>query len=557
MLFDKKEIQLLEGLIPRFEKVKPSFVSVLKANSETNITNFLAYLFKGEDFSQLQEIFLDAFIDEVASKSDDEDYVYELIDDGYNDITVTPEYITKFGRIDILIVKESNKSSERRAIIVENKLYHELNNDFDDYFYSVCEQENIKPDNIIVVVLSLKEFTRAFPNYMKTCKVTHKELKVRVEGYINTTRSILNDKSASLLANEYLMHIDDLYLERAVYSHEKCFEFYSENRKIINSIVTKVNGLSFEEFETQDPKDKKILFDSKDKIEHIVQLQKAMSIYALDTFNHYVKLTERSVQGKDYFRGKGLVFEAIRYNLKFKDHFISEKPIELEVSLNGEFLSENKININDSKYQTVLTSLRVSFPINVSKNSWFIIKTTKYEIDETILSSIFKDNIENEWGKLEELLADSIKVSLIEKFNEKVIAFLNLQVGCEHKIIEEGSTVQFSYTTTERFYQYTLRLIPPDLIEIVLYVENNFWDDIESELKIKEKFIKFTQAQSYRISEAIQVDFGGTYINYDAILKKSYRIKSLDEVEALFENEKLVWTEVEKSLVQIIESSNS
>ena len=555
MMFKNEEIKLLNGSIPKYERVKPSFVSILKAHSETNLTNFLAYLLKGEDFPQLQEIFLQALIDCIVLGPHDDNFLKEMLDEGYAKINVYSEYQTKFGRIDILIVKESDRQSERSAIIVENKLYHELNNDFDDYFYSVCENENILPKNVAVTVLSLKSFQRAFPNYMKTSKVLHKELKIAIEEELNKKRSLLNDKSASLLIYEYLMHIDDLYLERAIYSNEKSFEFYFNNKSVINSIVKKVEGLSFGDFESKDFPVKKMLYDLRDKIRQTSQLQKDIIRYATDSFNHYIILTERAVQGKDYFRGGGLAYAAIRYKLNFKNHFIREAQIELEVWLNGSFLSKNNITISESKFQTVLSSLSVSLPVEQSNTAWYKISTDYYEIDSSILMNILLETIESKWGAFEIILAESIQDNLIQNFNQQVTGFLN-QKGFDSKLIEDGKAVQFAWSTTERFYQYSIKLSPPDLIEIILFVENTFWKNINEKLLTQEGFIKFTEVQSYRIKELEHEGLFSESLNYDAILKKSYRIDSLDDVLPLLTIEKPIWAEVENKIVEIIGNSS-
>ncbi|RZJ99948.1 MAG: hypothetical protein EOO43_25470, partial [Flavobacterium sp.] len=173
MLFNKEEINLLDEAIPVFEKIKPSLVSVLKAHSETNLSNLLAYILKGEDYPQLQELCLPVLIEKIDLGPNDSDILNDIIDDGYKNVKIYTEYPTKFGRIDILIVKEDEISWRRRALIIENKLYHNLQNDLDDYFYSVSKREDIPPGKIAVVALSLKPFNSAFPSFMKSGKITH------------------------------------------------------------------------------------------------------------------------------------------------------------------------------------------------------------------------------------------------------------------------------------------------------------------------------------------------------------------------------------------------
>lgn len=546
MLFDQNELQFLEGVIPSIERVKPGFISVLKAHSETNLTNLLAYLFKGQDYPQLQEIFLQAFIDCIDLDPDEDYFLNEMLNKGFEYIEVYSEYTTKVGRIDILVIKNSNKQLERSAIIIENKLYHELNNDFDDYYYSVIEDFNILPKNIAVVALTLKPFEHAFPSYMKKAKVLHKNLSKAVKESLDESQIDHNDKSAKFFVHEYLMHIDDLYLERINHTQDNSIAFYNTNRKLINSIASKL--------EKQNPEDAEILSKLKDKVDQVVNLQRSACEFAQESFKHYKAITNRSVQGGDYFRGRDAAFDAIRYRLDFVNHFKGDDSINLEVWLNESHLLSHGIDINDTAYQGILNSLGVKHPIVLPNNgSWFSIGSSQYEIDETLLQNIFKDKIENEWGKLEGMLSESTNKGLIQQFNQLVIGFLNVQGGFTSEINPADSSVNFSYSTTDTFLQYSIKHSPPDLVEIILYVENNCWIKVKKKLTTLKGFIAFDKVQSYRITEIQKEQLGRDFRNYDALLKKSYRIKSLGEVGNLFNVEKPIWTAIEVEILKIIE----
>jgi hypothetical protein len=556
MLFEKEEIELLNGVIPKYERVKPGLITILKAHSETNLSNLLAYIFKGEDYPQLREIFLQSLIDCIDLNTHEDNFVQEMLDDGYAGIKVFSEYQTKSGRIDILIVKESKRQSERAAIIIENKLYHELNNDFDDYFYSVCEDMNVLPKNLALVTLTLKPFDYGFPDYMKSGKIIHSKLKETIEKELGRNGSIKNDRNVIFLVNEYLTHIEDLYVKRLLYSNEKCFKFYSDNRKIINSIVMKVEGLNFEDFDLQLPADKKLLYELKQSIEDLIQLQKNISIYVSESFNNYLTLTERNVQGPGYFRGRGLAFEAIRYKLDFLQHFNSDKGIEFAVWLNGSFLADQSIDIKDSFFEPTLLKLGVKLP-NIIEKKWIKIHTDNLEIDNEILTRILRENIDKQWGEFESKLSETIAKGFKDNFNNIVFKFLDSQIGFDHKLIEGSNTIQFAYSTTEAFYQYSIKYSPPDLIEIILYVENTFWEKVEKAISTENGFTKFTQIQSYQLPELKDEQLGGNNRNYDALIKKSYRIKSLDEVGNLFNVEKKIWTKIEKKIVELIDNNKS
>ncbi|MBR3797907.1 MAG: PD-(D/E)XK nuclease family protein [Bacteroidales bacterium] len=68
------------------------------------------------------------------------------------DFKVEREYgAEKQKRIDILLKDEEN----HRAIIIENKIYHTLNNDLDNYYKSICREGY---DDVKVVVLGLTKY---------------------------------------------------------------------------------------------------------------------------------------------------------------------------------------------------------------------------------------------------------------------------------------------------------------------------------------------------------------------------------------------------------------
>ena len=151
------------------------------------------------------------------------------------------------------------------------------------------------------------------------------------------------------------------------------------------------------------------------------------------------------------------------------------------------------------------------------------------------------------------MLSESTNKGLIQQFNQLVIGFLNVQSGFASEINPADSSVNFSYSTTDTFLQYSIKHSPPDLVEIILYVENNCWEKVKKKLTTLKEFIAFDKVQSYRITEIKKEQLGGENRNYDALLKKSYRIKSLNEVVDLFNLEKPIWTSIEVKILKILD----
>lgn len=550
-IFNKEALDLLKKPIPKFETIHPSLISVLKAHSETNLSNLLAYFFKGEYSLHLQDIFLTSLIEGIVELGkDDNTFLEDLIERGYDNIEVMTEYVTTSGRIDILIIDDRERSSEKSAIIIENKLYHEVNNDFDDYFYSVCNDFNIEPKNIIVVILSLKEYHSDMPSNIKSANLLHKTLKGDIVKCLGNDLNFLYDKTSGLLVGEFLKHIDDLYLDISSYGNENCYEYYAENRIIVNKIVADAKELFKQVFATISEENKKLLFENRTKLEELIKLHEDINNSVNDYFIHYTKLTDRNVQGKDYFRGRGLSYDAIRYKLDFDSHFKTEKTINLEVWLNDKILNENGIDIMSQEIEPFLTKRNIKIP-TLKKNQWYKIYNEELEVDETMLNNILKNNIDENWYELEAYLSNEIKKSQIIKFNEKSIEYLKTKrLNCEIKE-EQAQFVAFSYSTTAAYIMYSIKCSPPDLIEIILYVNNSVWDVIPENISLN--FTQFTEKQSYRIDQLKSVDLGRETDYYDALLKKSYRIKTIDELIPLLEKEREKWIEMEKEILRSIE----
>ena len=298
---------------------------------------------------------------------------------------------------------------------------------------------------------------------------------------------------------------------------------------------------------------KKFLFEHRTKLEELIELHKDICNSANDYFIHYTKITDRNVQGKDYFRGRGLSYDVIRYKLDFQSHFINDSPIDFVVYLNDKELQEHNIDLSSPEIEEILKKLNISKSIKPIKNNWFEIYKENLEIDKTILNSILKDKIDKQWGELEDVLIVKIKDSLIDKFNQIAIAFLK-DKGLEYEIKDEiVRFIAFSNSTTDMFVRYSLKFSPPDLIEIILYVNNSSWDSISDEIKTDRGFIHFSEKQSYRIPELKSDFMVGEPHNYDALLKKSFRIKSLEELTPFLELEREKWIEKEKEIMNIIE----
>lgn len=109
------------------------------------------------------------------------------------DFKVEREYgAEKQKRIDILLKDEEN----HRAIIIENKVYHTLNNDLDNYYKSICREGY---DDVKVVVLGLTKY-KLKEGYKS---ITHIGLLDKVFGNIHKYLPTANSNYVYLLQEFY------------------------------------------------------------------------------------------------------------------------------------------------------------------------------------------------------------------------------------------------------------------------------------------------------------------------------------------------------------------
>lgn len=121
MLTEKMKQFLDNSSIPTI-KQKVGFLEIIGKQHHENINSALYAHFLNCGNPELQALFLDSLLYLIHEKTDK-----KL---NFSNYKVTTEAITPKGRIDILIEDYYNQT----AIIIENKIYHYLDNDLEDYW---------------------------------------------------------------------------------------------------------------------------------------------------------------------------------------------------------------------------------------------------------------------------------------------------------------------------------------------------------------------------------------------------------------------------------------
>lgn len=205
--------------IPIINSKPITFLEIAKQpHYENVISNIYAFYFKTGAQHKLGNLLINS-LQEIINKKLDESGTDKTIDIG-DCFNVETEFLTlKKGRIDILL------ESENTAIIIENKIYHHLNNDLSDYWKS------IKVVNKIGIVLSLNKIMNV--NHKHFINITHLELLTRVYDKIDSCSLKEN--------NKYLVFLEDLFqniknLSKSFMNKEQ-LAFWSGNQEKINKLV--------------------------------------------------------------------------------------------------------------------------------------------------------------------------------------------------------------------------------------------------------------------------------------------------------------------------------
>lgn len=158
---------------------------------ENVITNLYAFYFDVNEEHGLEDLFIKSLIDCINTAAKGRSL------DGFTEFSVNTEYSTdKNGRIDLLLAGDDGTS----AIVIENKIYHHLNNNLDDYWNTIMNEKYIA-DKSVGIVLSLNNSIN--PKHPKFINLTHLDFLDTVMDKIGSYLLKANDK--------HLMFLKDFY----------------------------------------------------------------------------------------------------------------------------------------------------------------------------------------------------------------------------------------------------------------------------------------------------------------------------------------------------------
>ena len=185
-----EEIKKIVDSFPELPKRERSMIEIGGYRNDENVnSDYLAFFLREDEEHNLGCLFFDALL--KVLKLDIALY--------QGDYEVKRELTTKKGnRIDIVI----QSKDKNWAIIIENKIYHYLNNDLQDYWDSV-DVKNKKG-----VILSLKEEHQTYHNDFKN--ITHEVLINRVKEKLGQKITSVNPKFLPFL-QDFILNVENYY----------------------------------------------------------------------------------------------------------------------------------------------------------------------------------------------------------------------------------------------------------------------------------------------------------------------------------------------------------
>lgn len=211
--------------IPRIniDEKLPTFLELSGYPNWENVISNIYQFFLTDKFHGFGRLFISALDDCIPEK-----------DITMNDYLVVREDRTKEGgRIDILIKEIDIDQNITKAVLIENKIYHSLENDLTDYFDTFSE---VSDRTLILLTLTEHHIDPPFVN------ITHKQWIERIQFRLGN-HFISNDLKYLVLLQDFINHMLNFYKKTI---EMDALKFLYENGKKINQIKSlEQEGLNY------------------------------------------------------------------------------------------------------------------------------------------------------------------------------------------------------------------------------------------------------------------------------------------------------------------------
>lgn len=370
--------------IPKIEKKRKTFLGIAKQpHFENVLSNIYAFFFNVEEEHKFKDLFIRSLLAciEEQVKKKNKDF------SSFVDFDIETEYATKGlgkhkkrGRIDLLL------SNDHQAIIIENKVYHYLANDLDDYWLSVKLPSDTSK---IGIILSLKPIS----------KDNWKQFEYKDE-FINLTHF------------EFMKKVNELKEE---YIEESNPHFHF----VLEDLIQNINNISTPNMNSENIQ---FFLDNKEKINQLVQFKyefKKHIISEIEKAGNSITGVKLITLRKSSYNEKRLrYFQSTKhsdllYTIVFEDLLKGEKNLQIFIEVRGKalktLLALNTIQFSEDENNIIQKSF-----VTKTNATWAHFAYKRMSLEETdiadlggfIQNKIKEDHFESVFMKLESYLKE-------------------------------------------------------------------------------------------------------------------------------------------------------
>lgn len=351
-----KEQDLLEVIlseVPASPKQKKTWLEITRQpHYENVISNIYAFFLDKDEDHKLKDLFLSSLLEIVKDKTGKEI--------SFEDYSVYTEVSTENnGRIDILI-EENDESS---AIIIENKIYHQLLNDLDDYWISIKAPK----ENKVGILLTLNELE---PTHNSFINLTH-------QNFIKQIRKNIG---------KFLLGSDDRY---NIYLKD----FFTNISNITSSNTKNMDAIKF-------------YHQHRTKIDELLELKEQAKKNFLDEIDIAAQKLNTSIDGLKNKSSKTILSpqsDKIGYWIEWYEPEPEESEtlfIQLYIKDENQPLIEKLMMADDIKKEAKTKDITIEYELwkKTSFVAWKNYSPTPEKFAD--FSSFIQETIENDWRKL-------------------------------------------------------------------------------------------------------------------------------------------------------------
>jgi hypothetical protein len=366
------------SVIPKVKGKPKTFLGISKQPHYENVlSNIYAFFFNANEVHRMHDLFIKSLVACIA-KSDLDHKEFG----NFDDFKIETEYTTEGnekgkGRIDLLLYNST------AAIIIENKVYHHLNNDLDDYWKSV-KLETDATSSKIGIILSLKPVSKdnykAFAHKEEYINITHLELMKKVMEKSTSYLENANPKFIVFLEdfNQNIQNMSRSYLEK------KDLEFYLDHQQKINEL-TKFN---------------------EEVYKHLVNEIEIAGEAIEDVDLNSLRKTQFNNSRLRYYVSK--VHPDLMITVLFEDLLTEKKELHIIIELKHSLLKADMKNLFLSQEFTSEEQERLNSDFSESKNTfWAHFASNRYVLNA--------DNLENLSSFIDTHLREDHLLSIFRK----------------------------------------------------------------------------------------------------------------------------------------------